>query len=226
MNDKLSEEQMTFRKHASLSALVLSLPFVFLSCSDSGDDTAPDAGQDPCTKFQSYAESCDITGTNLNYLNLACNMMDKFFIESFMSEMTDCFSSDSCDELSAVLSSLDGTDAGSEIALDAGVFDNPIITCAASAVVNIEPEQTNLNFKKHFCDYTVACNDDLSRTQCEDRFTAPGEMFLFTALDTPYITDADACVYPAPDCSEADKVTECLEDVTASMTAFLDILGK
>lgn len=219
---------MTFRKHVSMFAMLASISLGFLSCSDSGAESDPDAGteqsEDPCTKFQNYAESCGISGTSLNYLNLACGVMDKFFIESFMSEMIDCFSPDSCDEFAGIVSSLSGGDT--DLDLDAGILDSSFTVCAAAAVVNVEPEQANLDFKEHFCDYAVGCNDDLSRTECESRFADPGELFFYTVLEEPYITDADACVYPAPECSEADEVSACLNEVTASLTTVLDFLEK
>ena len=198
---------------------------------DTSTDTAPDNDggttgdsdssepSDVCMDFHNYAEGCEVTGQPLVILDLICSTMDSIFIDSFLRDTMECFTPESCEEFIALLSTTTDTDTDP----DAGVSDDAFTTCTESTLLTAEPEPANEDFQQHFCEWAMQCDGELSELQCALYFTDPDAMLMFTVLDEPYITDADACVYPMPSCT--DDVTGCLEDVTADVSSALGVLS-
>lgn len=231
---------MTFRNYRPWSGLLIAFAWVATACGDEADefsdkstdsaaehdtDTETDSEHSegvPCEVFHSYAEGCEIGGQELMSLDLMCTMMDGLFTDGFLTEMLDCFSPESCDDFIAMLNSDGSTDTGA--GTDTETVADPFSICAESSLNTAEPDQANLDFQTHFCAYAMQCNGELSADECALYFTDPENLLIFNVLDTPYITDADACVYPMPACSE--NVTTCLDEVITEVQGILSILGE
>jgi hypothetical protein len=155
-------------------------------------------------------------------VQLLCNNMDMLFIDSFMVNLNECMMSKDCSELASLLSEAQDTATGEA---DAGAPPNMFEECAFSAAVTAEPEQANKDFQDHYCDYVIECVPEVtSRTECEALFEIE-ELGIYMVLDDPYITQADDCVNPQPECDDPDVET-CLATVGATVGALLSLGGK
>ncbi len=181
---------------------------------DSTSDTDSNVNEQTygCVQFHDYAVGCEITGTTLIYLDAACSVIDSIFIDSILLDSLNCFSPDDCEEFKALL------------AEDSTGEENSFTQCFENNLSSAEPDAANNTFREHFCDYIVGCDETITIAECNLYFTDPEEMMLFNALDAPYITNADACVYPKPECIDYLEVEECLTSVIDEISASLEIL--
>ena len=186
------------------------------SLNDGGMGTDGDA--DVCADFHNYAEGCELSAQMLMIMDLICSTMDSVFTDSLLRDTMDCFTAESCEEFTALISSL-ATDTDTEP--DAGTPDNSFSECAESTMLTAEPEPANEDFQEHFCDWVMQCDEKVSDIECARYFTDPDSMLLFTVLEDSYIEDADACVYPMPSCTD-DDVAGCLEEVITQVSSKLN----
>jgi hypothetical protein len=225
---------MVFKK-TNLCALVVLSALVFVGCgSDSGtpkgDDKGKDTGdgqdagkendtgdtssevdtskkeQKTCdTLFDWAKDTCEMNSMELVVVQLLCNNTDKVFIDDFMTNMIDCLMNKGCDELRELIQiPIGDTEVDTETAPP-----NAFQECMFEAADTAAPGQPNLEFKQHFCDYSIQCDPDIdNESDCEDLFQTEN-MGIFLAVDDPYITNANECVDPMPSCDE--DVQTCLE---------------
>ena len=191
---------------------------------DNTDNDDPDGGEDDtsapseaCGEFHDFLVDCGMSSLAVMYVDGFCSAFDDIFIDSYMDALVPCMSEVGCDGFLSLITSTD-TDAGDSDG--ASVMEQ----CAATALTAAEPEQANLDFQEHFCDYATQCDAELSQSECEAAFLSDADMLIFMVLDEPYISDADACVYPMPACSE-DVVT-CIEEVGNTIGDLLSALDQ
>jgi hypothetical protein len=192
------------------------------SDTDTDSDIDTDTGSPPasCETFLAYADECGVDDATHTYLSMSCDVMNQVFTDNALNDMLDCFGADSCADFLALLASQGDTDTQT----DTETANNPFSTCFALSLLTAEPEQANLDFHAHFCEWAMQCDGTISQTECNGYFQDPNAMLLFNVIDTPYITDADACVYPMPACT--DDVTGCLQTVTNDIGSMLAVLGQ
>ncbi len=174
-----------------------------------------------CEGLHDYAVSCEIDAATLTQLDSGCLVMSALFTDTFLEGMLDCLSPSSCDELVAMLES-GGTDT--DIGTDTAAPTDPFSRCVITAMTTSEPEASNVTFEEHYCDYAMQCDASLSAGECALSFKDPSrDLFIYGVLGEPYITNADACVYPTPACS--DEVDTCLTGVLGGIGDTLSSLG-
>ena len=166
------------------------------------------------------ATTCGASAADIQEAEEYCARMDAVFIDSFNEDLMSCMTSLTCEELYDMLADPDaGIDtADTDFALDTASTSQAEL-CMLNALLNVQPEQPNLNFQENYCKWMMQCDSSLTRAQCDALFRL-SELAAYLVLEEPYITDANKCVNPMPRC-DLDEVTLCLQSVAETLGSAL-----
>ncbi len=193
------------------------------SDTDTDTDTDGDADSETddelsasCQQILTYfEETCQADPLSMFQLEEMCKQIETAFIDSFMPPFATCLVNTDCSEFGDEkwrfeLGVEQDTETDTE---EPDAFELCLIEGALSA----SPEQGNVDFKTHACDFIHQCEGQ-SVNECLVGFWLSEDGLMWKVIDQPFIGQADKCVYPMPSC--ADDVPGCLEAVLDSMGLF------
>jgi hypothetical protein len=194
--------------------------------SNKGDASVPDdtdtAELDACQVFHDFLVDCDdMSAVEILVIEAYCEAFDDVFIDSLMDVMVPCMTEVGCEGFKEMLESAEDTDTTASDAQSA------METCALEAISDVEPEQANLDFQDHFCEYIMSCDEKMSEDDCKKTFVEDQNTLFFLVLEDTYVSDADDCVTnPVPGCSieEVEEVNACLQAVGESVSGIFNDL--
>ena len=183
-----------------------------------GGDTETATGglnnAEACREFLELATDCGASAAYIQEAEAYCTRMEAAFIDSFNESLMLCMSTMTCEELYEMLAQADAGVAPSGSNSDTST-PGTLETCVLNAMLAAQPEQANLDFKQHYCDWAMQCDSSLTAAECDTLFQLSDVAF-FMVIEEPHITAADQCVNPMPRCDQ-EEVTACLETVGSDL---------
>ncbi len=181
---------------------------------DTETETDTSEATNGCDELYAFAsEDCEMNPIDLVIVRVMCNNLDGVFIDSFMADATKCLADQECEELEALLELRGDTE------VDTDAPPNGLEECMFEAAASAEPEEPNLEFQAHACEYLIECDPEVtSEEACAASFESQ-ELGIFLVVDDPYLSDADACVNPLPSQCDQEEMDACLEGVREDIMA-------